>query len=141
MSSDEIVFNDDSLDVKYNCYICGCYAGQVNLSDIARVIPPQGVFDVVNTSGGKYDSYKLCSTCAKKMVEYMELLKNTFDWVDKPKPCIICDSKYTEITCDIDADDNEWWKVHCNDCDTFFSNDNKDWSEKETLKWWNELKR
>ena len=141
MSSDEIVFNDDSLDVKYNCYICGCDAGQVNLSDIARVIPPPGVFDVVNTSGEKYDSYKLCSTCATKMVEYMELLKNTSDWVDKPKPCIICDSEYTEITCDIDAYDNEWWKVHCNDCDTYFSNDNKEWSEKETLKWWNELKR
>ena len=140
MKIDEMVINSDNLDVKYSCYICGCNAGQVNLSNTPRIIPIPCLLDVLNDKE-KYNSYKLCSTCAKKMVEYMELLKNTSAQADKPKQCIICDSEHTEITCDIDADDSERWKAHCNDCDTSFSNDNKDWSEKETLKWWNELKR
>lgn len=141
MSHDEIVFNGDSLDVKYNCYICGCDAGQVNLSNTARVIPPPGMFDVVNTSGKGYDSYNLCSTCAKKMVEYMELLKNTSDWVDKPKPCIVCGSEKTEVVRDVDCDDNERWSAYCHDCETSVSNERVEWSKEETLKWWNGLKR
>ena len=141
MLPDKIVFNDDSLETKYNCYICGCDAGQVNFSDITRVIPSPGLFDVLDTNGKRYNSYKLCSTCTKKMVEYMELLKNTSAQADKPKPCVVCGSEKTEVVRDVDCDDNERWSAYCHDCETSVSNEKVEWSKEETLKWWNGLKR
>lgn len=141
MKIDEMLINSDNLDVKYNCYICGCDAGYVNLSNTPKIIPTPCLIDVLDIDEGKYNTYKLCSTCAKKMIEYIELLKNTSAWVDKPKPCIICGSENTEVTHDVDCDDNERWSVYCNDCETSVSNEKVEWSEKETLKWWNGLKR
>lgn len=141
MKIDKMVINSDNLDVKYNCYICGCDAGQVNLSNTPRIIPTPCLLDVLDVDKERYNSYKLCSTCTKKMVEYMELLKNTSAQADKPKPCVVCGSENTEVVHDVDRDDNERWYAHCNDCGTSYSNEKVEWSEKETLKWWNELKR
>lgn len=140
MKIDEAVINSDNLDVKYSCYICGCNAGQVNLSNTPRIIPTPCLLDVLDDKK-RYNSYKLCSTCAKKMVEYMELLKNTSAQADKPKQCIICGSENIKVVHDVDRYDNERWYAYCDDCETSYSNGIAEWSEKDTLKWWNGLKR
>lgn len=130
------------MDMVNHCSICGCDVEKAHLSaDKCDFQLAPGKFVRMFPNTHTYITSVLCSTCTEKMDEYMKLLRDTSNTANKPKRCIICDSEHTEITCDIDAYDNERWKVHCNDCDTSFSNDNKDWSEKETLKWWNELKR
>ena len=75
----------------------------------------------------------------------MELLKNTAEWTDKPKPCVLCGSD--KIDCESEAmlDDGgepgEEYRMRCKECGTCFSNYKHDWSERAVVNWWNGLKR
>ena len=117
------------MDMVVHCSICGRESSKANINA-----------DKLNIDAlpSRFIS-AFPGTCT--YVEYMELLKNTSAWVDKPKPCIVCGSEKTEVVRDIDCDDNERWSAYCHDCETSVSNERVEWSKEETLKWWNGLKR
>ena len=130
------------MDMVNHCSICGCESSKANINaDKLSIDALPSRFISVFPGTCTYIEHVFCPTCTKKMVEYMELLKNASAWVNKPKPCTVCGSEKTEVVHDVDCDDNERWYAHCNDCGTSYSNEKVEWSEKETLKWWNELKR
>lgn len=130
------------MDMMSHCSICGCDIGKAHLdADKCDFQLAPGKFVRMFPNTHTYITHVLCSTCTKKMTEYMELLRNTSAWVDKPKPCIVCGSENTKVVHDVDRYDNERWYAYCNDCETSYSNGMAEWSEKDTLKWWNGLKR
>lgn len=130
------------MDMVSHCSICGRESSKANINTdklSIDTLPSRFISAFPGTC--TYIERVFCPTCTKKMVEYMELLKNTSAWVDKPKPCIVCGSENIKVVHDVDRYDNERWYAYCNDCETSYSNGIAEWSEKDTLKWWNGLKR